>query len=226
MEKEIDFIEIARTVVKEFKDGYDSENHDSLRYVDIQLYVSILEDGNIRTSSKDEVLWNAKECFIILTYEALAISNFYRWYVIKHIDEYGNVHEGFQDREWSIEISFRGSFSNQVMSLYYQRHWIKDDTPLSPIEEKQEFYFVRAGQWKCPWDEPFNRLWQVYKIMRECKSNEERALIAENIELKEEVNFLEEKNNGMKFVNERLTKEKKMYKSLLDEIKKLVDAHK
>lgn len=205
METNFSFVEIAKDVVSEFKAEYD--NKKDCDFVNYQLYVSLLEDGNIETSTRPYVLNKGKECIIILTHSDLAVTNYYRWYVIKHIDANGNVHNGYFDNGWHIEITSWGQFTNQILSL---------------SKDSQNWFSEHQGPWENPWDEPFQRLWDFYQTVRKCSSMEEVQFIADNYELKEKIKKLNEEICGLDFVKKKLEIENDHYRSLFKEIAKMI----
>lgn len=202
----IDFVKLAKEIVLEFKEEYDKK--EGCEFFGYQLYVSVLENGNIETSTRPEVLRKGNECIIIMTHRDLAITNYYLWYVIKHIDEKGNVHNGYSVEGWNIKISAYGSYSNQRISL---------------SKDNEELYDEVQGDWNNPWDVPLHNLWSFYQIVRKCSSKAEIMYVSENYHLKEKINELNDKISGLEFVKKKLEMEKKQYKSLLKEIKELVE---
>lgn len=205
MEKVFSFVEIAKEIVSEFKAGFDSgKNCDFVNY---QLYVSILDDGNIQTSTRPNVLNKGKECLIILAYNSLAVTNYYRWYAIKHIDENGNIHEGFNSDVWSIEINWIGSWANKEIILK---------------KEGKELYSVRVWSLDNPLEEPFHKLWDFYKIVKNCSSTEEIHYVAENYELKEKIKKQNEEICALDFVKKKLEMERDQYRSLFKEMKEII----
>lgn len=201
----IDLVKIAKDVVLEFKAEYDKKTN--CEFVGYQLYASILENGDIQTSTRPNVLNEGKECFIIMTHSDLAVTNYYRWYVIKHIDSNGNVHDGYYSNGWHIEISSWGSFSNQVLSLNKEGKCMFSET---------------QGPWENPWEEPVHKLWERFLIFKDCKSIDEIEYIAENFELKEKIIELDSKISALDFAKKRIEIQMKKYESLLDEISKLI----
>jgi len=205
MEMDFNFVEIAKEVVSEFKAEYD--NKKDCDFVNYQLYVAIMEDGSIQTSTRPNVLNKGEECLIILTHSDLAVSNYYRWYVIKHIDGNGNVHNGYLHNGWHIEITSWGQYSNQILSL---------------SKDNQNWFSEHQGPWENPWDEPFQRLWNFYKIVKKCSSMEEIQLIADNYELKEKIKKQNEEICGLDFVKKKLEMEREHYRSLFKEMRKMI----
>lgn len=202
---DINFVNIAKEVVLEFKAEYDGKQN--CDFVDYQLYISLLENGSIQTSTRPNVLNKGKECIIILTHSDLAVTNYYRWYVIKHIDENGNVHNGYNSNGWHIEISPWGQYSNQVISL---------------SKDNQNLFSEHQGPWENPWDEPFHRLWDFFLLVNKCSSMNEVELIAENYELKEKISKQDEEICGLDFVRKKLEMERNNYRALLKEIKEII----
>ena len=205
MEKQIDFVEIAKNVVLEFKAEYD--NQKDCDFVGYQLYVSIMEDGSIQTSTRPNVLSKGKECLIILTHSDLAVTNYYRWYVIKYIDENGNVHNGYFSNGWHIEITSWGQFSNQILSL---------------SKDNESLFSESQAPWENPWDEPFHRLWDFYQLVSQCSSMEEVKFIADNYELKEKIKKQNEEISALDFVKKKLEMERDQYRSLFKEMKEMI----
>jgi hypothetical protein len=205
MEKDFSFIEIAKEVVFEFKTKFDNEKDRD--FVNYQLYVSILDDGNIQTSTSPNVLKKGKECLIILAYSSLAVTNYYRWYAIKHIDKNGNIHEGFNSDVWSIEINWIGSWANKQIILK---------------KEGEELYSVGVWSLDNPLEEPFQKLWDFYKIVKNCSSTKEIHYVAENYELKERIKKQDDVIRGLDFVKKKLEMERDQYRSLLKEMKEMI----
>jgi hypothetical protein len=203
----INFETIARRVVQDFKSQYEGEKYQ--RFVDYQLYVAILKNGQILTSTEVEVFSNPNidDCLIILTFSQLAISNWYNWYKIKHVDSKGNVHEGYEKDGWSISIDKWDTYRNQ--KLYLNKNHC-------------DVYMISIGANNNPWEVPIQHLWEFIQVANKCNSTKEIQLLGENFKLKEDIEELKDKNIGLELTNKILNKEKELYKSLLDDIKNAI----
>lgn len=202
----LDFVRIATDVVNEFRLSFEGSKSSS--FVNTVLYVSIKEDGNIKTSNRSEVLKGSRDCLIILTYNELAITNYYDWYAIRYIDEDGNVHNGYSQNGFTIEIETWGSYSNKRMTLHKNGIGLFD---------------IGKGLYQNPWDEPIHKLWEVYQLVKDCRSDDEAMYIAENVKLKDLIRLKDEKISALDFAKQRIEMQMKEYKKLLDDISRLIN---
>ena len=207
-EENIDFVAFAKDVVSEFRESVEREG--TSQYVNIPLFVAITENEGIRTSSRPHVLTNATECIVILAYNAKAITNYYMWYAIMHIDANGDVHKGYQKDGWTIGIESFGQLSNQRIFI---RKISSTKTPFS----------LGRGIDSNPWDEPMHEIWPIFCMMTKCKTEREIELLVENFDLRKELKELDSKNKEEELTIRILEKEREQYMSLLDAIKNMVN---
>lgn len=194
------FKEIAKFCVDRYKESFDPENKNDV-YVDT-LYVAIDEYNNVTCSTTRHILSEAEQCLLIHRRKTLAFTNYYYWYRIEYIDEEGAVTDGILKKGFSISIDAIGGYSNQVMQLHY-----KDKV----------LYSCDA-----PFETNLQHLWDAYRRFKKAKSDEAIDLIAELIEKDETILDLMRENEGFKFSNYILEKERNQYKRLLNEIKEIV----
>lgn len=198
MEK-VDFIKLAEYCRDEFKEQHNKQNN----YYVSTLYVSISDD-NVITSQTPHILENAQKCILIHTYSALVVSNFYHWYKVECIDSTGCVTAGYLDDEFRLSIAYFGNYNNQEISL-------KDET--------QEYYRSNSGNWPIE----IVKIWKLYSKLREVKTGSERKLIANLFEKDEAILDLEKQIEDVRFSKKLLEQERNQYKTLLDEIKGILN---
>ena len=194
------FKSIAKFCVERYKAKFDPNNKSEF-YVDT-LYVAIDKDGCLTCSKTPHVLNDAYECLLIHRRSSLAITNSYYWYKIEYIDEEGAVTDGVLKKGFFLWTGASGSFSNQIIELQ---------------DDKRVLYHCF-----CPFETNLQHLWDAYRRLKEAKSDAEIDLISELIEKNEKILDLMRENEGFKFSNYILEKERNQYKKLLNEIKDIV----
>lgn len=113
----------------------------------------------------------------------------------------GNLGQGFK-----LSISSRDTFANQVMSLYHGYH---------------KLYACRR-----PWEDNMAKVWKLYSMTKKMETDKEIELTARLFRSDEKILEMERKIASHEFTNHLLGQERDQYKSLLDEIKKMVsDQH-
>jgi hypothetical protein len=203
MDEKINFVEIAEKVVANFRDNISVPE---LRYyVHNPLFVLIDEEENIRVSFLPDVLNEAKECMIILTYNNKNQGSIYYYphYKVFRIKDDGMVQEGYSKEGWKIYIT----------GTYY--------TSPSQILLSKDKTSIFCSHWKG--EESLYEVWRVYKKCKECETATEAKLIGENSQLLEEIETLKGKNKELELLNKIAETTKKQYKDLLEEIKSLLE---
>lgn len=203
MDEKINFVEIAEKVVANFRDNISVPE---LRYyVHNPLFVLIDEEENIRVSFLPDVLNEAKECMIILTYNNKNQGSIYYYphYKVFRIKDDGMVQEGYSKEGWKINIT----------GTYY--------TSPSQIQLSKDKTSIFCSHWKG--EESLYDVWNVYKKCKECETATEAKLIGENAQLLERIETLKGANKEMELLNKISETTKKQYKDLLEEIKSLLE---
>ncbi len=198
---------IAKQVTKDFKVSYEEKQY--CRYVDKPLFISLQDDGAIRTSISPDILKEATSGFVILQYEQKEISNYYGWSKAFTIDSEGNVHHGINFYGWSIYFYNELSYSRQRMELVRNGNQ-------TGLTFDEDFTFG--------WDKAVHKLWNYIQACANCQSDKERLFILEHLKDNDEITSLKEENIGLEFENDLLKKERELYKGVLDEIKALLSS--
>lgn len=196
----MDFIEIAKYCQGVFKEAHNTNND---KYAST-IFVAI-NGEQVSTSRTPHILQNADKCILIHEYRELAVSSFYSWYTIETIDEEGCVLLNRIDDEFELNVYALGSYANQRMELSTQ---------------KKSFYSCGV-----PFEANIKKVLKLYFKIKDIKSNEERALISDLFSKNESILELEKQIEDFKFANELLKHECNQYKSLLDDIKKLISSN-
>ncbi len=196
----INFIEIAKYCQEAFKEAHNTNND---KYAGT-IFVAI-NGEQVSTSRTPHILQNADKCILIHEYRKLAVSNYYSWYSIETIDENGCVLLNRIDDEFVLDICAFNGFANQRMSLSTQN---------------RQFYSCGI-----PFESNIKKVLKLYFNIKNVKTKEERILISNLFSKDESILELEKQIEDFKFANELLKQERNQYKSLLDDIKKLISSN-
>lgn len=207
MEK-VNFIEIAKVCQEQSR-----VNHTVWRnmtryeeYVDT-LFVSISEENIVTCSCISNVLENAKQCILIHSYKKLAEYVRYTWYDIDYIDPMGNVWHNRLDANHKLYVDKSRCYANQVMYLR------RDDDNSSIL-------------YSCdtPWNDKMQTVWDVYMKIRDCSLQE--AKMVASLAMKDNKIALQAKRiKELEATKLYLEQEVAVYKSMLDDIKSLLENH-
>lgn len=199
MEK-TDFKGLASLCVQKYKDSLGNERE---RYVDT-LFVAITEKDDVLCSKIPSILEQASKCVLIHQKKQLAVTNWYSWYKVDYVDGNGCVTDGNLGQGFELSISSRDTFDNQVMSLYYGYH---------------ELYACRR-----PWEDNMAKIWKLYSMTKKMETDKEIELTARLFRSDEKIVEMERKIASHELTNHLLEQERGQYKSLLDEIKEMVNS--
>lgn len=196
---DIDFIELAIYCQNRYKEEHNSAKD---RYIKT-LFVAITKEGDVLTSTTPHVLRNAEQCILIHERSELALTRHYLWYHVEFINRDGIVLDRRLDEQFTLYTGSCNEYSNQVMWLNYNN---------------QTIYSCKR-----PWENSIGKVWKLYTRVKGLKSTEEIKLIASLFERDEKILELEKQIEDFKFTKHLLEQEKKQYKSLLDELKQIID---
>lgn len=199
---EIDFMELAIYCQNRFKEEHNSSED---RYVKT-LFVAITIEGDVLTSTTPHVLRNAVQCILIHERSKLAWSNYYSWYHVEFINNNGVVFDKCLDENFKLYIGAYNGYANQTM-------WLK--------HEETELYSCNE-----PWEKHIAKVWKLYLRVKDIKSTKEIKLIADLFKKDEKILELEKQVENFKLTNYFLEQERNQYKSLLDNIKQIVEKKK
>lgn len=177
------------------------------------LYIAIYDDESISVSLTPHKLNSAKRCILIHKWDEIAVTNGYAHYLIQSINSKGEVEGGNIDEEYSLYIS--SEFSSYAPRLYLS---IKEHT----------IYSVSLGGHGMSYQEALRqeliKIWDLYKKCKEkCKTLFEAQLLGSLTYKEGTIKALEEKLELISVKEAYLQREIGQYKSLLDEIKTLLN---
>lgn len=196
----INYVEIGTYCQENYKESFNGEKW--MKYSNTW-FVAIDKDDNVNVSITPHILEDATKCILIHEYRTLAETNWYKWYNIEFINEKGEVLRNRIDDEFTLYVDYIEHFYNQVMHL-------KADNNI--------YYKCKA-----PWDKSIKKVWQLYCNLKEVKAKKERELISSLFQKNESILEMQKSIDNFNYTNHFLEQERDLYKSLLDEIKGIVN---
>lgn len=177
------------------------------KYVDT-IYIAIKEDDYVMCSIYPNVLKNAKRYILIHRRSKLAETNYYDWFDVEYINEYGEVYEESIDKDFSLYVRHRETYRNQVLHLVSSDGVDYDCCPL----------------WRNTASivESFRSVWNLYNELKSVETKDERATIVRLYKNDEKILQQKKEIVNFSYANALLEKERDMYKGLLDDIKELL----
>lgn len=202
----MNLIEIADECVLKMKQKYcGNDTEGPKRIYKDTAYIAIFEDNQTRYSTKRSILASATQCILIHSY-IKKIRNAYDGYEIEFINKDGQVFFNRLDENYKLFVGWHDNWSNLRLRL-------TDNNLLCFCEFSLNSIPVFVG---------IEKMWHLYTRLKDAKTTEERMLISHMYQQDEKILQQEETIEGFKFTNALLEKERDMYKSLLDDIKKLL----
>lgn len=196
---DIDFMELATYCQNRYKEKHNTIEN---KYVKT-LFVAITKEGTVLTSTTPHVLRNAEQCILIHESSELAVTRYYSWYHVEFIDKTGEVYDERLDGKFTLQIGACGGYADQEMWLDYGKNTI---------------YSCRT-----PWEKNIVKIWNLYSRVKDLQSAKEINIIADLFKKDEKILELEKQVENFKFTNHLLEQERNQYKSLLDEVKQIID---
>ena len=156
------------------------------------------KEGEIIPSKTSHILRCAEQC--ILFHIGSYKNNNYWWssYKFQFINNDGVVSDYRLDDKFELDANYTNG-----TSLYYKGNNI---------------YSVPK-----PWENGIIKVWELYLRVKDLKTFEEIKLIIDLYRKDEKILELERQIEGFKFTNYLLEQERNQYKSLLDEIKQIIE---
>lgn len=196
----INYVEIGTYCQENYKESFNGEKW--MKYSNTW-FVAIDKDDNVNVSITPHILEDATKCILIHEYRKLAETNWYKWYNIEFINEKGEVLRNRIDDEFTLYVNYIKSWNNQVMHL----------------EADNNIYY----KCKAPWDKGIKKVWQLYCNLKEVKAKKERELVSSLFQKNESILEMQKSIDNFNYTNHFLEQERDLYKSLLDEIKGIVN---
>ncbi len=191
---DINFIELAEYCQNRYKENNTSNE---AKYIST-LFVAITKEGEIIPSETPHILRNAEKCilFHISSYK----NNNYWWnsYKFQFINNDGVV----SDYRLDDKFELLGDYTKGTC-LYYKEY---------------EIFSVPK-----PWENGIVKVWKLYLKIKDLKTYEEIILMTDLYRKDEKILELENQIEGFKFAKYLLEQECNQYKSLLDEIKQIIE---
>ncbi len=208
MENSIDFIELANYCKNEKSASCDNKR----KWYGKTFYAAIFEDDGMVVSTTPHILKNAKRCILIHKMTYLAVTLTYSCYSLQILNSNGVVTENELEDGFRIDIT-DGSF-NYCPEMY--------------IEYKDKIIFKTRydfnGQNFYKWENILPDDWKLYlRLKKECTNSYEMEMLCALVKKDNEIIDLNEKLNQEKYKNQQKDLQIQAYKSLLDEIKNIVD---
>ncbi len=204
MENGVDFIELAKYCEEKKRDGFGSEYRGTL-------YAAISADDSMTVSETPHILKGAKKCIII--------------HIIKSNkgDDRCSVQvlncNGVVPPNADLDDGFQIGISDQA-SNYYRPGMFID------YKEERLFYTeydFSGGNWR-NWGKILPDIWNLYlKLKNECTNVHEMEMLCNIVKRDNKIIDLSRKLDQEKYKNLQKDIQIKAYKTLLDEIRELVE---
>lgn len=202
----VDFIDLAAYCKQEIEQK--CAESDRKRDYEI-LYVAICDDDSIKISRTLHILKSAKQCILVHSWLQLASTISYDTYLVQCINEDGEVLQNDLDSDYSIHIlpsSFNSSariyLKRNATTVFQDKIWSNGKN----VIHKRLVY-----------------VWNLYKKSKiECKTLKESELLGKLARTEQTIEELEGKLADSSVNEQLLEAEVRQYRSILDEIKKLV----
>lgn len=207
MENEIDFVELAK-YCKEDKMTNRGERTTYYR----TFYAAIFDDDSMIVSTTPHILKNANRCILIHEMSYLAVTLTYDCYSVQILNKNGVVTERDLGDDFTIGIT-SGSF-NYAPEMYVNY-------------QDKDLFRTRTdfnGNNKYKWEKILPDVWKLYlRLKKECANIHEMEMLCRIVRKDNEIVDLNEKLDQEKYRNQQKDLQIQAYKSLLDEIKNIVE---
>ena len=209
MSQSVNFEEIANYCIDQVKQ--DCLDHpSSQKGYSTALYVAITEDNQIRLSQTPHILKDAKRCYIIHKWRNLAATLWYAAYKVQSINEKGEVGDGQLDDEYSLHIQWAHFDCRERIELLMNGETVYS----AGIWKNGQYNLARE----------ISYVWELYrKCKSECSTLMESKLLGKLAATEQGMAELKQKLADSTVKERLLEDEIKAYRSLLDEIKTVVE---
>lgn len=199
---DIDFMELAIYCQNKYKENNTS---DKKRYIGTK-FVAITKDGEVIPSETPHILKMAEQS-ILLHYSSESTSTIERTQeLVQFINKDGVVYNQWLDNRFWLYQKYYKSIG-YVVELGY-------------LDNGKRIYFSLEPT---HWENSIRKVWELYSRVRDLNSSEKINLVAELFSKNEKILELEKQVEDFRFTKYLLEQERNQYKSLLDEIKQIVD---
>lgn len=207
MENEIDFVELAKYCKEEKK----TSSGERETYYGTK-YAAIFDDDSMIVSTTPHILKKANRCILIHEMSYLAVTLTYDCYSVQILNKDGVVTERDLGDDFMIGIT-RGRF-NYVPEMYIDYQ--------DKVLFRTRTDFNGKNIWK--WERILPDVWKLYlRLKKECANFHEMEMLCHIVRKDNEIVDLNEKLDQEKYRNQQRDLQIQAYKSLLDEIKNIVE---
>lgn len=208
MENNIDFIELANYCKKEKSD---SSDHNTKWYRGT-FYAAIHDDDSMVVSKTPHILKSAKKCILVHDMRYKAVTLTYDCYSVQILNSNGVVTE--KDLEDGFRIGITDGRFNYAPEMYIEYQ--------NKLIFRTRYDFNGKNPWE--WEKILPDIWKLYlRLKKECVNLHEMEMFCDIVKKGNEIVDLNEKLDQEKYKNQQKDLQIQAYKSLLDEIKKLVE---
>lgn len=202
MKEELNIYTVAKSrrcdVENEINSKGNSFKYKTTEYFLINREGKLLESETPDALQRDDVC----QCIMIHEYAKLERTNSYSWYYVDFIDENNCVHRDKLDERFRLNVDYKDKFANQIIYLCAGNR------------------IVYEHRWPCP--ERMSLIWELYQRSKLLQTDVEAQVLGKIAMQDESILKLESELSNVKLLNQLLQRERDQYKSMLDEIKELI----
>lgn len=209
MENKFDLMEIAEACVSKVQ--YRCENTKGMSDYDV-FYASIMEDGELVTSSMPHVLKGSDVGIVIHRWYQLAVTLSYDNYLIQIIKSNGEVLDGKIDDDYTIRIAASTYDHPAKLWLIYKDKYV--------YKIGREYI---SGNYAQAWENSLKFVWALYqKCRKHCNTAYECELMGKLADTEKSMQALEDKLTEAKMKDLYLQEELKQYRDMMDQLAEII----
>lgn len=207
MENEIDFVELAKYCKEEKK-----TNSGGRTTYYRTFYAAIFDNDALTVSTTPHILKNAKKCILIHEMSYLAVTLTYDCFSVQILNSDGVVTDMDLGDDFKIGITCgRFNYAPEMYIEYQDKDLFKTRTDFN-------------GKNYYKWEKILPDIWKLYlRLKKECANFHEMEMLCRIVRKDNEIVDLNEKLDQEKYRNQQKDLQIQAYKSLLDEIKNIVE---
>lgn len=207
----IDFIELAKDCKDEKKASCAEKEK---KWYHCTFYAAIFNDDKLIVSATPHILRDAQKCILIHEMSYLAVTLTYSCDNVQILNSDGVVTNNDLGDGFKIGIS-RGSYNDppKMYIDYQDKRLFSTNTDFN-------------GNNKWDWSKILPDIWKLYlRLKKECVNVHEMKMLCDIVKKDNEIVDLNEKLDQEKYMNQQKDLQIQAYKSLLDEIKNMMEQH-
>ena len=197
----IDFIKLATYCQEKYKEKYTSETR---RYLGTK-FVAITKEGEVMISATPHILEIAEQCLLLHFGSEKTSTGSWSRELIQYINREGAVADSRLDNKFWLDLRYHHP-KGYTLQLTYRDN--DNVVCLLPAET---------------WENNISKVWCLYSRIKDLDSFAKIKLIADLFLKDEKILALEKQIRDFKFMNYLLELERNQYRSLIDEIKQIIN---